>query len=64
MIVIPALFIIISDIMKIFKLSGVKNKIEKINESETQEKLDRIREEEKRKELLKKRLKLDRKDGG
>ena len=61
-IVIPALFIIISDIMKIFKLSGVKNKIEKINESETQEKLDRIREEEKRKELLKKRLKLDRKD--
>lgn len=58
-IVIPALFIIISDIMKIFKLSGVKNKIEKINEDEKQERLLKAEEEEKRKELLKERLKME-----
>lgn len=58
-IVIPALFIIISDIMKIFKLSGVKNKIEKINENEELEKLKRARKEEQRKELLKERLNVD-----
>lgn len=58
-IVIPALFIIISDIMKIFKLSGVKNKIEKINENEELEKLKRAQEEQRRKELLKERLKVD-----
>lgn len=58
-IVIPALFVIISDIMKIFKLSGVKNKIEKINENEKQGRLLRAEEEEKRKELLKERLKIE-----
>lgn len=58
-IVIPALFIIISDIMKIFKLSGVKNKLNKINESEEQERIARAQEEEKRKELLKERLKIE-----
>ena len=58
-IVIPALFIIISDIMKIFKLSDVKNKIEKMNENEEQEKLIRAHQEEQRKELLKKRLRIE-----
>lgn len=58
-IVIPALFIIISDIMKIFKLSGVKNKIEKMNENEEQEKMARAQEEERRKEELRKRLQIE-----
>ena len=60
-IVIPALFIIISDIMKIFKLSGVKNKIETMNEKEEQERLARVQEEEMRKALLKERLQVSKK---
>lgn len=58
-IVIPALFIIVSDILKIFKLAGVKNKIEKINETEKQSKKEKIRKEEQRKEILKKRLQIE-----
>lgn len=58
-IVIPALFIIISDILKVFKLVGVKNKIEKINETEEQNKKEKIRKEEQRKEILKKRLQIE-----
>lgn len=58
-IVIPALFIIISDIMKIFKLSGVKNKIDKINKNAEQERFVKTQKEEKRKELLKERLKIE-----
>lgn len=58
-IVAPALFIIISDILKVFKLAGVKNKIEKINESEELSKKEQLQREEKRKEILKKRLKIE-----
>ena len=58
-IVIPALIIIISDILKIFKLTGVKNKIEKMDEEEKAKKLERTKREEKRKEEIKKHLKLD-----
>lgn len=58
-IVIPALIIIISDILKIFKLTGVKNKIEKIDEEDKRIKKERAKREELRKEDIKKRLKLD-----
>lgn len=58
-IVIPALIIIISDILKIFKLTGVKNKIEKIDEDNKRMKNERAKREELRKEDIKKRLKLD-----
>lgn len=58
-IVIPALFIIISDILKIFKLTGVKNKIEQMNEDEEKNRLQKAYKEEKRKETLKKRLNLN-----
>ncbi len=58
-IVIPALFIIISDILKIFKLTGVKNKIEKINENDIRIKKEQAHNEEVRKEIIKKRLKID-----
>ena len=57
-IVVPALFIIVSDILKIFKLTGVKNKIEKINEEQFHTKLEREKKEKIRKEDLKKRLGL------
>lgn len=58
-IVIPALFIIISDILKIFKLVGVKNKIEKINETEKLTKKAKMNQEEERKAKLKKQLKIE-----
>lgn len=58
-IVIPALIIIISDILKIFKLTGVKNKIEKIDEDNQRIKNERAKREELRKQDIKKRLKLD-----
>ena len=58
-IVIPALFVIISDILKIFKLTGVKNKIEKIEEKDKLQKQEKALQEEKRKEEIKKRLKLE-----
>lgn len=58
-IVIPALIIIISDILKIFKLTGVKNKIEKIEEDNKRMKTEREKREEQRKEDIKKRLKLE-----
>lgn len=58
-IVIPALIIIISDILKIFKLTGVKNKIEKIDEDNKRMKKERAKREELRKQDIKKRLKLD-----
>lgn len=58
-IVIPALIIIISDILKIFKLTGVKNKIEKIDEDNKRIKMERAKRETKRKEDIKKRLKLE-----
>ncbi len=58
-IVIPALFVIISDILKIFKLTGVKNKIEKIEEKDKLQKQEKAVKEEKRKEEIKKRLKLE-----
>ena len=51
-IVIPALFIIISDIVKIVKLAGVKNKIEKIDQTEKQSKNKQREEEKIRKEKL------------
>lgn len=55
-IVLPALFIIISDILKIFKLSNVKNRIEEIDKKEKLSKKEKIQREEKRKENLKRRL--------
>lgn len=58
-IVIPALIIIISDILKIFKLTGVKNKIEKIDEDNKRMQKERAKREEQRKEDIKKRLKLE-----
>lgn len=58
-IVIPALFIIISDILKVIKLLGVKNKIEKINEAEQITKKEKRHKEEVRKEKLKKQLKIE-----
>lgn len=58
-IVIPALIIIISDILKIFKLTGVKNKIEKIDEDNKRLKTERAKREEQRKEEIKKHLKLE-----
>lgn len=58
-ILLPALFIIISDILKVFKLTGVKNKIEQIDETEKINKKNKMRKEEIRKEILKKRLKID-----
>ena len=58
-IVIPALFIIISDILKIFKLTGVKNKIEKIEKEDRLQKYEKTKKEEQRKEDIKKRLKIE-----
>lgn len=58
-IVIPAMIIIISDILKIFKLTGVKNKIEKIDEEDKRMKKERAKREVLRKEDIRKRLKLD-----
>lgn len=58
-IVIPALFIIVSDILKIFKLTEVKNKIEKINEEEEITKLERAKKEKTRKEQLKRQLNVE-----
>ncbi len=57
-IVIPALLIIISDILKIFKLTGVKNKIEKMNKEQISLKDKRAEKEKARKEILKKKLGL------
>jgi len=61
-VVIPALFIIISDILKIFKLTGVKNKIELIDKNEKISKQKKKQKEELRKEILKKRLKISKND--
>ncbi len=58
-ILVPALFIIISDILKIFKLVGVKNKIEKIDESNKIEKQKQTEKEKERKEELIKRLAIE-----
>lgn len=58
-IVLPAFAIILSDIIKIFKLAGVKNEIEKIEEDKKRFKKEKSIREEKRKEEIKKRLKLD-----
>lgn len=58
-IVIPALIIIISDILKIFKLTGVKNKIEKMDEDNKRMQKERAKREEQRKEDIRKRLKLE-----
>lgn len=58
-IVIPALIIIISDILKIFQLAGVKNKIEKIEEENERRKRKKIEQENLRKEDIKKRLRLE-----
>ena len=58
-IVIPALFIIISDIVKLFHLNDIKKKIT-INEQTSQEQ-KRLKEqaEERRKKILKQKLKLE-----
>lgn len=58
-IVIPAFLIIVSDLLKIFKLTGVKNKIEKINENDKIIRKEKAHKEELRKEAIKKRLQLD-----
>ena len=58
-IIIPALFIIISDILKIFKLLGVKNKIDTINVTNEKIKKDQKRVENVRKEIIKKRLNMN-----
>lgn len=58
-IVLPAFAIIVSDILKIFKLTGVKNEIEKIDEDNKRKKKTQAIKEEKRKEEIKKRLKLE-----
>lgn len=58
-IVVPALFIIVGDILKVFKLIGVKNKIEKIEKTEKASKQEKLEREELRKEILKKRLKVE-----
>lgn len=58
-IVLPALVIIITDILKIFKLVGVKNQIEKIDEDNKRIKNVRAEKEALRKEEIKKRLKLE-----
>ena len=58
-IVIPALIIIISDILKIFKLAGVKNQIEQIDEDNKKMKRERSKREEIRKEEIRKRLRLE-----
>ena len=57
-IIIPALFIIVSDILKIFKLVGVKNKINEINKDEKIKK-EREKIESIRKEVLRKKLNLN-----
>lgn len=58
-IVIPAILIIVNDIIKIIKLSKVKNKIEKIDNKEKKKKQQKVKQEAIRKENIKKRLKLD-----
>lgn len=58
-ILIPALFIIISDILKIFKLAGVKKEIEKIDEHDKKLKIEKKQKEELRKQIIKKRLNLE-----
>ena len=58
-IVIPALFIIISDILKIFKLSEVKNKVEKIEADKKRIRKEKIERENLRKDDIKKRLRLE-----
>ena len=58
-IVIPALVIIISDILKIFKLTNVKNQIEKMDKDNERIKLARAKEEEIRKKEIKIRLGLE-----
>lgn len=59
LIVAPALYVIIVDILKIFKLVGVKNKIEKINEDNEKVKKVQERKENMRKEAIKKKLGLN-----
>jgi signal peptidase len=61
-VVIPALFIIITDILKIFKLVGVKTKIEQMDEAEKLSKKKQKDKEELRKEVLRKQLKIDKND--
>lgn len=58
-IIIPALFIIVSDILKIFKLVGVKNKINEINKKDEKIKKEREKIESIRKEVLRKKLNLN-----
>lgn len=58
-VIVPALFIIVSDILKIFKLVGVKNKINEINEKDIKAKKEKEKKELIRKEVLKQKLKLN-----
>ncbi len=58
-IVIPAVIIIISDLIKIFKMVGVKGKLDKIETTEQELKVEQKIKEETRKEDIRKRLKLD-----
>lgn len=58
-IVLPALIIIISDIVKIIRLSSVKNKINKLDEQQKQEHEERQMLEENRKEELKEKLDIE-----
>ncbi len=58
-VIIPALFIIITDILKVFKLVRVKSKVEKIDQAEILKKKSKKRHEEKRKEAIKKRLNIE-----
>lgn len=61
-IVVPALFVIISDILKILKLVGVKSKIERMNEIDRKLKEKKALQEEIRKVNIKKRLEIDKND--
>ncbi len=58
-IVLPALIIIISDIVKIIRLSSVKNKINKLEEQQKQEQEEKQILEENRKEELKEKLDIE-----
>ncbi len=59
LIVIPALAIIISDILKLFHLTDIKKKVSVIEQKEEQEKKIQETKEEERKKELKKKLKIE-----
>lgn len=56
LILIPALGIIIYDILKLFKIVGVKNKVEEIANEEEKPDYEKIKFEQERKEKLKKKM--------